>query len=37
MKTRSSKDECSNGDQTIILGIQTFLDQRSSRTIDKKL
>ena len=25
-KTRSSKDECSTGDQSIILGLQIFLD-----------
>ena len=31
------KDECSAGDQTIILGLQIFLDHRSSRTIDQKL
>ena len=35
--TRSSKDEYSNGDQTIILGLKIFLDHRSSRTIDQKL
>ena len=35
--TRSSKDECSTGDQTIILGLQIFLDPRSSRTIYQKL
>ena len=33
--TRSSKDECSTGDQTIILGLQIFLDHRSSRALDK--
>ena len=36
-ETRSSQDECSTGDQTIILGLQIFLDGRSSRTIDQKL
>ena len=35
--SRSSKDECSTGDQTIILGLQIFLDHRSSRTIDQKI
>ena len=35
--TRSSKDERSTGDQTIILGLQILLDHRSSGTIDKKL
>ena len=35
--TRSSKDECSTGDQTIILGLQNLLDHKSSGTIDKKL
>ena len=29
-------DECSTGDQTFILGLQIFLDHRSSRTIDQK-
>ena len=29
LKTRSSKDECGTGDQTIILGLQIFLDHRS--------
>ena len=28
--TRSSKDECSTGDQTIILGLQNLLDHKSS-------
>ena len=38
-ETGSSKDknECSTGDETIILGLQIFLDHRSSRTIDQKL
>ena len=36
-KTRSSKGECSTGDQTIILGLHIFLDNRSSRTIHQKL
>ena len=35
--TRSSKDECSTGDQTIILGLQILLDHKSSGTIDQKL
>ena len=37
IQTRSSKDECSTGDQTMILGLglQTFLDHRSSKTIDQ--
>ena len=35
--TRSSKDECSTGDQTNILGLQILLDHRSSETIDQKL
>ena len=35
--TRSSKDEYSTGDQTIILGLQILLDHRLSGTIDKKL
>ena len=35
--TRSSKDECSTGDQTIFLGLQNLLDHKSSGTIDKKL
>ena len=36
-QTRSSKDECSTDDQTMILGLglQTFLDHRSSKTIDQ--
>ena len=34
-KTRSSKDECSAGDKTIIL--QIFLDHISYRIIDQKL
>ena len=29
-ETRSSKDECSTGDQTIILDLQIFLDRTSS-------
>ena len=37
LATRSTKDKCSTGDQTIILGLQIFLDQRSSTTIDQKL
>ena len=28
--TRSSKDECSTGDQTIILGLQILIHERSS-------
>ena len=28
--TRSSKDECSTGDQTIILGLQILVHERSS-------
>ena len=38
-ETGSSKDknECSTGDETIILGLQIFLDHRSSRTIDQKI
>ena len=31
-----SKDECSTGDQTIILGLQIFLDHISSWTIDQQ-
>ena len=30
-KTRSSKDECSTGDQTIILVLQIFLDHGSPK------
>ena len=36
-KTRLSKNECSTDDQTITLGLQIFLDHRSSRTIDQKI
>ena len=36
-ETRSSKDECSTGDETIILGLEIFLDHTSSKTIDQKL
>ena len=32
-----SKDECSTGDQTIILGLQIFLDHRSLSSIDQKI
>ena len=35
-ETRSSKDECSTGDQTIIIVLQIFLDHRSSITKDQK-
>ena len=35
IETRPSEDECSTGDKTIILGLQIFLDHRSSRTIDQ--
>ena len=35
--TRSSKDECRAGDQTIVLGLEIFLDHRSSRIIDQKI
>ena len=34
-ETRSSKDECSTGDQTIII-VFFFLDHRSSITKDQK-
>ena len=37
LNERLSMDECSNGDQTIILGLQIFLDQRSLNSIDKKI
>ena len=37
LKTRSSKDECSTGDQTIILGLQIFLDHRSLSSIDQNI
>ena len=33
--TRSSQDECSTGDQTIILGLQIFLDHISSSAKDQ--
>ena len=35
--TRSSYDECSTGDQTIILGLQIFLDHRSLSSIGQKI
>ena len=35
VETRSSTDECSTSDQTIVVGLQIFLDHRSSRTIDE--
>ena len=35
--TRSSKDDCSTGDQTIILGLHILLDHKSSGTTDQKL
>ena len=35
--TRSSKDECSTGVQTIILGLQIFLDHRSLSSIGQKI
>ena len=33
--TRSSQDECSTGDQTIILGLQILLDHISSSAKDQ--
>ena len=36
-KARSSKDECSTGDQTIILGLQIFLDKRSLSSLGQKI
>ena len=36
MQTRSSKDEYSTGNQTIILGLEIFLDHRSLSSIDQK-
>ena len=36
-KARSSKDECSTGDQTIILGLQIFLDKRSLSSVGQKI
>ena len=37
LKTRSSKGECGTGDQTIILGLQIFLDHRSLSSIGQKI
>ena len=37
IKTRSSKDEFSTGDQTIISCLQIFLDQRSLNSIGQKI
>ena len=36
-ETRTSKDECSTGDQTIIVGRQIFLDRRSLSSIGQKI
>jgi len=37
LKERLSMDECSNGDQTIILGLQIVLDRRLLSSIGQKI